>query len=96
VHEANYLLVAEGLWRDERTQVRCSELELEGELDGARAADLVEGVEAAGSTTRIRKAPSEHLRGLSEQRAAQDVSLKITRVSKIGMIEDIKELGSEL
>ena len=28
-------------------QVRCSELELEGELDGAGAADLVEGVEAA-------------------------------------------------
>jgi hypothetical protein len=27
--------------------VRCSELELEGELDGAGAADLVEGVEAA-------------------------------------------------
>jgi hypothetical protein len=27
--------------------VRCSKLELEGELDGAGAADLVEGVEAA-------------------------------------------------
>jgi hypothetical protein len=33
--------------RDERTQVRWSELEFEGELDGAGAADLVKGVEAA-------------------------------------------------
>ena len=33
--------------RDERARVRWLELELEGELDGAGAADLVEGVEAA-------------------------------------------------
>jgi hypothetical protein len=33
--------------RDERARVRSLELELEGELDGAGAADLVEGVEAA-------------------------------------------------
>ena len=31
--------------RDKRAQVRWLELELEGELDGAGAADLVEGVE---------------------------------------------------
>jgi hypothetical protein len=33
--------------RDERARVRLLELELEGELDGAGATDLVEGVEAA-------------------------------------------------
>ena len=33
--------------RDELASVCCSKLKLEGELDGARAADLVRGAEAA-------------------------------------------------
>ncbi len=49
-----------GLWCDGR-----SELELEGELDGARAADLVEGVEAAIRAARA-EAVRKHLRGVAK------------------------------
>ncbi len=42
------------------------ELELEGELDGAGAADLVEGVEAAGVTAGA-QAACESLRRLTEK-----------------------------
>ena len=51
--------------RDERARVRSLELELEGELDGARSADLVERVKAA-----VRAAGAEavrkHLRGVAK------------------------------
>jgi hypothetical protein len=53
--------------RDERAQVRRSELELEGELDGTGAADLVERVEAAIRAAGA-QAAGQRLRRVAEQR----------------------------
>ena len=67
-----------------------SELELEGELDGAGAADLVEGVEAAVGAARAETA-GQCLGRLAEERAGQAVA----GVPEVGVIEDIEELGTE-
>lgn len=48
--------------------MRWSELELEGELDGAGAADLVEGVEAAIGAAGA-QAARQRLRRAAEERA---------------------------
>ncbi len=66
------------------------ELELEGELDGAGAADLVEGVEAA-----IRAAGTEtarqRLRRMAKERAGQH----IVGVAEVRVVEDVEKLGTE-
>src|SRR6266581_1514366 len=67
-----------------------SELELEGELDGARAADLVEGVETAGRAAGA-QAARQCLRRVPEQRAGQVV----VGISKVRMVEDVEKLGTE-
>ena len=77
--------------RDERAQVRWLELELEGELDGAGAADLVKGAEAAALPATAQRA-SQHLRGLAELRRAEVVD----RAAEIGVIEDVEEIGARL
>ena len=65
-------------------------MELEGELDGARAADLVEGVEvtiwAAGA-----QAARQRLRRAAEQWAVQG----IVGVAEVRVVEDVEELGSK-
>ena len=66
------------------------ELELEGELDRAGAADLVQGVEtaigAAGAET-----ARQRLRRVTEERIGQ----VIVGIAEVGMVEDVEELGSE-
>ena len=52
--------------------VRCSELELEGELDGAGAADLIERVEAAVGASGA-QAARQGLRRLAERGTGQVV-----------------------
>ena len=76
--------------RDERAQVRWSELELEGELNRARAADLVQRVEAAIVATGA-EAARKRLRGVAKQRAGQVV----IGIAEVGVVEDIEELGAE-
>lgn len=68
----------------------CLELELEGELDGARAADLVEGVETAIGAAGA-EAACERLGRLAKERAGQAV----VGVPEVGVIEDVEELGTE-
>jgi hypothetical protein len=70
--------------------VRCSELELEGELDGAGATDLVEGVETTIGVAGAQEA-RQHLRRMVKEGAGQAV----VGVPEVGVIEDIEELGTE-
>ena len=67
------------------------ELELEGELDGAGAADLVEGAEAATLPATAERA-GQHLGGLAELRRAEEVD----RAAEIGVIEDVEEIDARL
>src|SRR5579862_7959178 len=63
---------------------RASELELEGQLDRARSADLVQRVEAAVCAARsqtIRK----RLRRAAEQRTGKAVG----GIAKVGLIQDV-------
>ena len=66
------------------------ELELEGELDGAGAADLVEGVEAAIGAAGA-QAAGQCLRRMAEERIGQ----VIVGRAEVGVVEDVEELGSE-
>ena len=70
--------------RDERAQVRWSELEFEGELDGAG------GVEAAICAAGA-QAARQRLRRATEQGAVQGV----VGVAEVRVLEDVKELGSK-
>jgi hypothetical protein len=63
-------------------------LELEGELDGAGAADLVEGVEAAIGAAGA-QAACQRLRRVAEQGAGQAV----VGIAEVGVVEDVEELG---
>ena len=69
--------------------MRCSELELESELDGTGATDLVEGIETAIGAAGRRKLASICVewpkRGWSG----------FVGVPEVGVIEDIEELGAE-
>jgi len=73
-----------------RPPVRQSELELEGELDGAGAADLVEGVEAtiwaAGA-----EAARQRLRRVAEEGAGQIV----IGIAEVGMVKDVEKFRAE-
>ncbi len=66
------------------------ELEFEGELDGAGAADLVERVEAAIGAGGA-QAAGERLGRVAEQGAGQGV----VGIAEIRMVEDVEELGGE-
>ena len=70
--------------------VSCLELELEGELDGTGAADLVEGVEAAIGAAGA-EAAGQRLRRVSKQGAGQAV----VGIAEVRVVEDIEELGTE-
>src|SRR5713226_2747423 len=67
-----------------------SELELEGELDGAGTADLVKGVEAAIGAAGT-QAAGQRLRRVSKQGTGQAV----VGIAEVGVVEDIEELGPE-
>ena len=67
--------------------VRCSELQLEGELDGAGASDLVEGVEPAIGAAGA-KAARERLRCVAEQRTGQHV----VGIAEVRVVENVEEL----
>jgi hypothetical protein len=67
-----------------------SNLEFEGELDGAGAADLVEGVKAAVRAAGT-EAARQRLRGVPEERIGQVV----VGIAEVGVVEDVEELGSE-
>jgi len=60
-------------------------LELEGELDGAGAADLVEGAEAAALPTGAQRA-GQHLRRVTKQWAAKGV----VGTAEVWMVEDVE------
>ena len=68
----------------------CSELEFEGELDRTRAADLVQGIEAAVGAAGA-EATGKRLRRLAELRAGQHV----VGAAEVWVVEDVEELGSE-
>jgi len=70
--------------------VRWSELEFEGKLDRARAANLIEGVETAIRAAGA-QAAREGLRRVAEQRTGQ----VIVRRAEVGVIEDVEELQSK-
>src|SRR5215471_16158536 len=74
-----------------QTFLDCSELELEGELDRARAADLIQRIEAAALASASKRVIQHH-RGFPELRRAQVVD----RASEIGMVEDVEEIASRL
>jgi len=65
-------------------------VELEGEVDGAGAADLVEGVEAAALATTA-EIVVQHLRRLPELRRAQVVD----RAAEVWVVEDVEALGAK-
>jgi hypothetical protein len=67
------------------------ELQLERELDRARASDLVEGVEAAELATGT-EVVVEHLRRLAELRKAQIID----RAAEVRVVQDVEEVASEL
>ena len=67
-----------------------SKLELEGKLDGAGTADLVEGVEATIGAAGA-QAAGQRLRRLAEEGAGQVV----VGIAEIWMVEDVEELGSK-
>jgi hypothetical protein len=69
--------------------VLCSELELEGELDRAGAADLVEGVEAAVGAAGT-QAVARGLRRAAEQGAGQVV----VGIAEVGVIQDVGAIVS--
>ena len=71
--------------------MRWSELELEGELDGTGAADLVEGVETAIGSAGTETA-GEGLRGMAKERAGQVVVGR----AEVRMVEDVEEFAAEL
>ena len=66
------------------------ELELEGELDGAGAADLVEGVEAAIGAAGA-QAARQRLRRAAEEGAGQHV----VGIAEVWVVENVEELGPE-
>src|SRR5262249_24646771 len=72
------------------TRSAISERELQGELDGARAAYLIQRIETAVSAART-EAARQGLRRMAEERTWQDV---IGR-PEIGMIENVEELPPE-
>jgi len=65
-------------------------LEFEGELDGAGAPDLVEGVEAAIWAAGA-QAARQRLRRVAKQGAVQSV----VGVAEVRVVEDVEELGSK-
>src|SRR5215469_4948363 len=68
-----------------------SELELEGELDRARTADLVERIEAAALAAAAQRVV-EHLGRPPELRRAEVVD----RDAEVRVIEDVEEISSRL
>jgi hypothetical protein len=64
--------------------------EASSELDGAWAADLVEGVEAAGLSAGV-EVVVEHLRGLAELGRGHGVD----RVAEVRVVEDVEELQAK-
>ena len=66
------------------------ELKLEGQLDRARAADLVERVEAAIRSSGT-KAASQRCCRVAEQ----SIGYVVIRWTEIGVIEDVEELAAE-
>jgi hypothetical protein len=69
----------------------CSELELEGELDRARSADLVQRIEAAALAAAA-QGIVEHHRGLPELRRTELVD----RAAEVRVIQDVEEIPSRL
>jgi len=68
----------------------CSELQLQGQLDRARAADLVERIEAAVGSARAKAA------GQSLGRVAKEsVGDAVVGRAEVGVIEDVEELATE-
>jgi len=70
---------------------RPSELKLKRQLDGAGAADLVEGVEAAGLATGA-EVVVQHLCRLAELRRTQIID----RVAEVRVVQDVEEIASRL
>ena len=70
--------------------IRCLELELEGELDGAGAADLVKGVEAA-----IRPAGAQAVRQRLCRVAEEGIRKRADGTAEVRVVEDVEELGPE-
>ena len=68
-----------------------SKQKLEGELGGARAADLIQRIEAATLAAASERG-SEHLSGLPEERRAEIVCGR----AKIGVVEDVEKIRSRL
>ena len=73
------------------TSTRNSKLELEGELDRARAADLIQRIEATIGATRA-QAARQCLRGLTEERITQVVVGR----AEVRMVENIEKLRPKL
>src|SRR5215472_2938995 len=69
----------------------CSELELEGELDRARSANLVQRIEAAALAT-ASEIVVEHHRSLPELRRAE----VIDGASEVRVIQNVEEISSRL
>src|SRR6267378_2298315 len=72
------------------SQYPCLELELEGELDRAGAANLVERVETAKGAAGA-QAARQRLGRVAEQRAGQIV----VGVAEVWVVEEVEELGAE-
>ena len=84
-------------WLTEEAQFRepqiflALEYQLQRQLCRARAADLVQRIEAAGLAAGAERC-SEHLGGLAEERRAHIVG----RRAEIGVVEDVEEIGARL
>ena len=78
--------------------VSCLELELEGELDGTGAADLVEGVEAAIGAAGA-EAAGQRLCRVTEQRAGKTVDripeVRVTRHESAGPVAPSMQSAAE-
>src|SRR5215472_3804720 len=82
-----------GLWRIYITEFRAcsSELKFQRQLNRARAADLVQGIEAAALPATA-QGVGQHLRRLTELRRTQ----VIYGAAEIRVVEDIEEIGPRL
>src|SRR5208283_5824002 len=70
------------------------ELQLERELDGSRAADLVERVEAA-ELTAAAEVVVQHLTRITERRGA--LGSKVVRwIPEVRVVQDVEEIAAEL
>src|SRR5262249_37390637 len=68
-----------------------SKLKFNRQLDGTRAADLIERVEATALPAAAQRA-GQHLRRLAELRGAEEVDW----AAKVEVVEDIEEVGARL